>query len=187
MLLNICCATCTLPIVEYLAEAKPVLYFYSPNIYPPEEYARRRDEARKIAVIYELDFWEGDYDHAAWLSYLEEKLMEPLENYPENGERCQACFQYRLKQTAEFAKENDFDEFGTTLSVSRFKDTDFINNYGKWLAGKYQLNYRTFPLDPEEAHCKGLQLSKKHNIYRQKYCGCEFSLPGRQAGLKKGS
>lgn len=179
-MLNVCCAPCSLPIIEHLSNIRPALYFYSPNIYPPEEYGRRREEARKITAIYDLVFSEGGYDHDLWLVYIKENLAEPPESYPENGERCQLCFQYRLKGTAAFAKENGFDEFGATLSVSRFKDTDFINNYGKWLAGKYQLNYRTFPLDPEEAHCKGLQLSKKHNIYRQKYCGCEFS-------LKKGS
>ncbi len=179
-MLNVCCAPCGLPIIEHLSNIRPLLYFYGPNIFPAEEYARRRDEAKKIAGIFNLDFSEGEYDHGEWSSYLKEQLAETPESYPENGERCRKCFQYRLKRTAEFARENGFGEFGATLSVNRFKDTAFINNYGKWLAGKYQLVYRIFPLDAEEAHCRGLQLSKKHNVYRQKYCGCEFS-------LKKGS
>lgn len=179
-MLNICCAPCGLPIIEHLSSSRPVLFFYAPNIFPADEYARRRDEAKKIAATFGLDFYEGEYDHDQWTLFIKERLAEPPESYPENGERCQKCFQYRLKRSAEFAKENGFEEFGATLSVNRFKDTTFINNYGKWLGGRYQLDYRIFHLDAEEAHCRGLQLSKKYNIYRQKYCGCEFS-------LKKGS
>lgn len=182
MLLNVCCAPCSLPIIEYLLDpavnADPVtLFFYGPNIFPEAEYAKRLREARKIAEIYGLQMYEGEYDHDRWLSYVKENLPEPPENYPENGDECLLCFQYRLNETAAFARSKGFDGFGTTLSVSRFKDVFYINQYGKSVADKNALIYRTFPLNAEEAHRKGIELSKKHNIYRQKYCGCEFSLP----------
>lgn len=177
MLLNVCCAPCSLPIIEHLQDSKLALFFYGPNIYPEEEYLKRLGETKKIAAFYGLRLFEGKYDHDAWLSFINEKLSRPPDEYPENSDRCRACFQYRLSGTAAFAKENDFDEFATTLSVSRFKDTAFINQYGKCLADKYNLKYTAFPLNADEAHCTGLELSRKYNIYRQKYCGCEFSLP----------
>jgi len=179
MLLNICCAICSLPIVDHLLKAgqKPALYFYSPNIFPKEEYLRRLEAARKVASVYALQLAEGEYDHDAWLEFVKAKLPLPPGQYAENGERCRACFQYRVEKTAAFAKAGGFGSFATTLSLSRFKDTAFINNYGAELAGKNDLTYATFPLEAGEAHRVGLELSRRHGIYRQKYCGCEFSAP----------
>lgn len=155
------------------------LFFYGPNIYPEEEYLRRLEETKKIASLYNIELYEGDYDHKRWLQFIKRTLPQPPEKFHENGERCLACFQFRLNVTAAFAKEKGFQSFATTLSISRFKDTIFINNYGKLLAERNGLNYETFPLNADEAHRVGIELSKKHNIYRQKYCGCEFSLPGK--------
>jgi predicted adenine nucleotide alpha hydrolase (AANH) superfamily ATPase len=104
-------------------------------------------------------------------------LPAPPESYPENGERCRACFRFRLERTAVFARENGFDSFAATLSVSRFKDVAFINRTGTELAGQHGLTYVALDLEPERAHRRSMELSKQHNIYRQKYCGCEFSLP----------
>ena len=167
-----------MPIIESLpGKQKPSLYFYGPNIYPDKEYIRRLEETKKVAALYDLKLFEGEYDHDSWLSYIMENLPDLPERYPENGKRCLLCFQFRLNKTAGFAKEKGFESFATTLSVSRFKDTAYINKCGRELADKYQLTYETFPLNGTEAHRKGLELSKKHDIYRQKYCGCEFSFP----------
>jgi len=178
LLLNVCCAPCGLPIIEYLLSEPGIvaLYFYNPNIYPPPEHQRRLEAAEKVASLYNLKLYIVEYDHEGWLKFIKENLSKPPEDYPENSDRCLACFRCRLDKTALFAKENGFDSFATTLSISRFKDTKFINDYGKRLAEKYGLDYKTFALDAGEAHRVGLGLSKKHNIYRQKYCGCEFSL-----------
>lgn len=176
LLLNVCCAPCALPLVEYLIEKeKPALFFYGPNIYPEEEYVRRLEATRKAASIYQMELFEGEYEHDKWLSFIKNGIPEPPESYPENGERCRACFKFRLDRTAAFATEKRFGAFAATLSVSRFKDTTFIDHYGEELADRYRLKYLTFPLDATEAHRRGIELSKKHNIYRQKYCGCEFS------------
>ncbi|MDD5760587.1 MAG: epoxyqueuosine reductase QueH [Candidatus Pacebacteria bacterium] len=179
MLLHTCCAPCALPIIEYLLEDKKVknltLYFYNPNIYPQQEYQKRLKQAEKIAKIYNLELKVGDYERNKWLNYLEKSLPNSLESYAENEERCLACFRFRLDKTAEFAKNNNFNEFTTTLSVNRFKDTAFINNYGKKLAKKNGLNYAILNLDPYKAHKKEQELVKIYNLYSQKYCGCEFS------------
>ncbi|MFA6169743.1 MAG: epoxyqueuosine reductase QueH [Candidatus Margulisiibacteriota bacterium] len=182
LLLNVCCAPCALPIIDHLigTEQRPLdqfaLYFYGPNISPEAEYLKRLEEARRIAVQYGVEFLEGGYDHNSWLAYLKERLEASLESYGENSARCQLCFKFRLLNTAEYAAENNFQEFATTLSVSRFKDVSAINAFGEELAREYKLTYRTFPLDASQAHKKGLELSKKHGVYRQRYCGCEFSI-----------
>ena len=179
LLLHTCCAPCALPIVEYLLKVKKtkniVLYFYNPNIYPEQEYQKRLKEVKKISKIYNLKLIIGEYEYDKWLNYLKEFLPHPLESYPENNERCLACFRFRLNKTAKFAKANNFNEFTTTLSVNRFKDTKFMNNYGQKIAKENGLNYIVLDLDPYQAHQKEQELIKKHNLYSQKYCGCEFS------------
>jgi hypothetical protein len=196
MLLHTCCAPCALPIIdgstlltinperrrriEYLSKEKRikdiVLYFYNPNIYPEKEYQTRLEEVKKISKIYNLKLIIGEYEHNKWLTYLRKALSHPLDSYPENSERCLNCFCFRLEKTAAFAKENNFNSFTTTLSVNRFKDTKFINNYGQRLAKKYALDYLILDIDPYQAHKKEQELVKKYNLYSQKYCGCEFSM-----------
>jgi len=182
MLLHVCCAPCALPIVEYLLsdlKIKPedlVLYFFNPNIFPETEYKKRLAEVKKKASLYHLKFYSEKYNHQKWLDFFKKKLDKPLEEYPENGLRCLECFKFRLNRTVLFAKTHGFKEFATTLSVSRYKDVKFINQYADGLAKNLNLKYKTFPLDPQKAYQKGINLSKKYGIYRQKYCGCEFSL-----------
>jgi len=179
MLLHTCCAVCALPIIEYLLKEKKVkditLYFYNPNIYPKEEYDRRLKDVKKIAKIYKLKFVNGRYKYNEWLEYIKKSLPQLPEEYLENSDRCLSCFRFRLEKTVEFAKKNNFNEFNTTLSVNRFKNIDYINQYAKELAKKHQLIYKTFNLNPNKAHKVNLELTKKYGLYRQKYCGCEFS------------
>ena len=180
MLLHTCCAPCALPIIKYLLEINRkggiVLYFYNPNIFPEGEYKKRLKDVEKIAKIYKLKLIVGKYEHSKWLDYVKESLSRLPDEYPENSERCLNCFHFRLEEIAEFAKKNNFDEFGSTLSINRFKNTEFISNYGKSLAKKHQIKYKEFSLDANKVYKMGLELSKKHNLYRQKYCGCEFSI-----------
>ncbi len=181
MLLHTCCAPCALPIIEYLLETKGkeklALYFYNPNIFPKEEYEKRQEEVKKIAKIYNLKLFTGDYRHEEWLKYLGAELPQLSSSYPENKERCLACFRFRLEKTAQFARENKYERFGTTLSINRYKDTETINSYGFFLAEKNHLSYQEFEIEPIEAHQLELELSRRYGLYRQRYCGCEFSLP----------
>lgn len=179
MLLHTCCAVCALPIIEYLLKEKVrdiTLYFYNPNLYPEEEYNKRLKDVEKISKIYKLKLIVGKYEHSRWLDYIKKSLPQSPEEYLENSDRCLSCFRFRLEETAEFAKKNNFNEFATTLSMNRFKNVDYVNQCAKKLAKEYQLVYKTFDLDPNKAYGIGLQLTKKYNLYRQKYCGCEFSM-----------
>jgi len=180
MLLHTCCAPCALPIIEYLIKNKKAdnlsLFFSNSNIYPKKEYEKRLEEVRKIARIYNLKFSIDPIKEQEWIKYLKKNLSLPLEEYKENGERCKFCFSFRLKQSFIFAKKQGFKNLGTTLSINCWKDTSFINSLGKELENEYRINYHIFPLNMSSAHKKEIELSKKYRIYRQKYCGCKFSL-----------
>lgn len=180
MVLHCCCGSCALPIIDYLLNKKKekeiILYFSNSNIYPEKEYFKRLKGLKEIALIYNLLLFEDEYNHKNWLHYIKRHLSNSLNSYPENDIRCLYCFKYRLERTKDFCIKNNLLEFGTTLSVNRFKNTNFINDYGLKLARENNLKYIPFDLDPLKAYQKGIELSKKYNLYRQKYCGCEFSL-----------
>ncbi|PJC00912.1 recombinase [bacterium (Candidatus Moisslbacteria) CG_4_9_14_0_8_um_filter_36_20] len=182
LFLHVCCAPCALPIVEKNKDL--ILYFFNPNIYPEEEYSKRLKELEKVALILNLKIHPGEYNHSQWLSFIKKELPGKPQDYKENKERCLVCFKFRLEQTALFAKTHGFNEFATTLSLSRYKDVKFINEYGGLLAKKYGLRYKTFSFDLEKNHQRSLELSKKLNLYRQKYCGCEFSNPNKMTYKK---
>lgn len=178
MLLHCCCGPCALALIEELLKKgiKPTLYFFNPNIYPYAEYQKRFDALKIVAEKYQLKLIKGPYNHKAWLNFLNNHLNEPPAHYPENGKRCEMCFLYRLTKVSQWAFKNHHQEFATTLSVNRFKNTTYINQKAKELAQKYNLCYFEFDLDPFKAHQRELELSQELNIYRQKYCGCEFSM-----------
>jgi len=192
LLLHVCCGPCAIPVLErYFKRLKAgqnnlVLYFDNPNIWPFKEKEKRLDAVAKIADLYQTKLMLGSAPHSEWRAFLKSKLSQPLRSYSENGERCSACFEFRLEKTALFAKQNNFQEFATTLSLSRFKDTKSINQFGKKLAKKYGLIYQALKQNYSKKqtkeqrfaeHKKNIEFCQKHDLYRQKYCGCEFSLP----------
>lgn len=187
MLLHTCCAICAIPILINLKSKNitPHLYFFNPNIFPKEEYQRRKSALQKLAQIFQLKVIEENYDHKAWKDFIIKALPQPPENYPENKERCNLCFKFRLSHTAYFAKKNNFSIFATTLSLSRFKDVKFINTFGQSLAENLGLQYWSFPQETPIQHYQSIQFAKQYNLYRQKYCGCEYSLPPRQKQIFK--
>lgn len=112
------------------------------------------------------------------MRFLNGKLKD-LETYKENGLRCQFCFEYRLEKSIKFAKDNGFDSFCSTLQTNLYKDTEFIIKKTKELCKKYGLEFVDIPLDKKEAYQKGVLLCKEFDIYRQKFCGCEFSFKNK--------
>ena len=98
-----------------------------------------------------------------------------LENEPEGGKRCEKCFWLRLRKTAVLAKEKGFDEFATTLSVSPHKNAQLINEIGLYLQEEYGVKYLVSDFKKQDGYLKSINLSKKYNLYRQNYCGCEYS------------
>ncbi len=136
LLLHTCCATCGSYVAKLLQNDFSVdVFFYNPNIYPREEHERRLTDVKKFCDAYDIKLIEGEYNHQSWLDYI-----KGFEASPEQGERCFRCYEFRLRKTAEYAKNNSYDFFTTTLSVSPHKKVDIINKLGIDLAVEANVN-----------------------------------------------
>ncbi|MDD2646585.1 MAG: epoxyqueuosine reductase QueH [Patescibacteria group bacterium] len=179
LLLHVCCASCGIIPIELLKNKFSLtLFWYNPNIEPKEEYERRLVDVKKLAEIYQLPLIVDDYDNKEW-----REAVKGLEQEPENGHRCDACFKFRLNRTASIAHKNNFGPlrqlanggFATTLGLSRFKNTTLIDEFGQVLAKEKGIKYYRFQADKNLTTQRERELSKKYNFYRQKYCGCSFA------------
>ena len=175
LLLHSCCAPCSSYVLEYLSNYfKITILYYNPNISPKDEYIKRLKE--QIRLINELKtknsvtILECNYDNDLY-----EETIKGLENEPERGVRCIKCFNLRLEQTVKMAKENKFDYFGTTLSVSPYKNSTILNEIGENLSNKYGIPYLYSDFKKKEGYKRSIELSKIYNLYRQDYCGCKYS------------
>ncbi len=178
LLLHACCAPCSSACLERLKEHFDVtVFFFNPNI-EDEEYLKRKAELRRfISRTGWADELDCDHDTAEFY-----EVAKGLENCPEGGERCLACFRLRLSHTARAAKDGHFDYFGTTLTISPLKDAAAINAIGEELAKEYGVSWLYSDFKKRGGYLRSTQLSREYELYRQNYCGCVFSLA---ASLKK--
>lgn len=171
LLLHVCCIGCGAHVAEELGkDYQIVLYFYNQNIFPESEYKKRLEEAERVAKKFKLKLVIGKYNHSTWL-----ELVKGLEGEPERGRRCLLCYRERLDMAAKFAGENGFDYFATTLTTSPHKDAEAINRIGRELAEKYGVKFLDKDFKKQDGFKKSCALSKELGLYRQDYCGCEFS------------
>ena len=181
VLLHACCAPCSSAIVEWLMAhgIEPVIFYFNPNIYPLKEYEIRKNESKRHAESLGITWIDADEGlpvtgygeaHNAW-----REAVCGLENEPERGKRCEACFYHRLLATARKAQELNIPFFATTLASSRWKNLDQINAAGKAaeLPGVqfWDQNWRKDGLQERRN-----ELLKEYGFYNQLYCGCEFSM-----------
>lgn len=172
LLLHICCAPDGLYVAQLLQDDFSVSgFFYNPNIYPGEEYNLRLKETIKAAKILNIPLLVGIYEFKTWF-----QMTKKFKNEPEKGIRCDICYAMRLDKTAQTAKEKGFTIFSTVMSISPWKKADTINRIGRLLAGKYGINFLEANFKKKNGFKKSIELSKKHNFYRQNYCGCLYSL-----------
>lgn len=166
VLLHVCCAPCSTHAIEtLLREYDVTLFFSNANIDPADEYARRLESARQTAGAYDLPLVEDLYNHAAWQQH-----VAGLEGEPERGARCTKCFEFNLARAADYARTHGFDLFTTTLTISPHKDSRTIFAIGERLGPFLALDFKK-----KDGFRHSLELSRKHGLYRQTYCGCEFS------------
>lgn len=173
LLLHSCCGPCSSYVITYLKDYFDItVLYYNPNIEPKEEYELRKKE--QIRLISELNinnvkFMDCDYENDVYRS-----KVTGHENDLEGGFRCHLCYELRLNKTYEIAKMNDFEYFGTTLTVSPYKNAKVLNEIGENLAsGSLKWLYGDFK--KKDGYKKSILLSKEYNLYRQDYCGCLFS------------
>lgn len=174
ILLHSCCAPCSAPIMEWMLnnDIQPTLFYFNPNIYPLEEYLRRKEECSQYALRAGVEFIDGDYNHNTWL-----QKIAGLEAAPERGSRCAQCFLIRLKATAFLASERGFSQFTTTLAGSRWKNFAQIVEAGNRAASLFD-NVRFWDKDWKKGGLTERRsiLLRQNNFYNQHYCGCEFSM-----------
>jgi len=167
-----CCAPCSCAVIQKLSKENidVTVYFYNPNIFPSQEYEKRREEQKRICNYFSIPFVEGPYEPEKW-----EIATKGLEQEPERGKRCSVCFYMRLKQAAAYAREHQFDAFSSVLGVSRYKDLEQVNTAARqvWIeTGKPYMatNWRKGGLEELRR-----ALVQELKIYNQNYCGCKYS------------
>jgi len=176
LLLHACCGPCSSYVIELLNKYFDItIYYYNPNIYPEEEYIRRKDELKdfinKFKVANDIKIIEENYNVYEYYD-----AVRGYESLEEGSTRCFICYELRLTKAVEYARKHNFDYFTTTLSISPYKNSKKLNEIGRKLENKYNVKYLYSDFKKKNGYKRSLELSKEYNLYRQDYCGCEFSI-----------
>ncbi len=175
LLVHSCCAPCSSYVLEYLSRYFEItIFYYNPNISPEQEYSKRiieqQDLIGKMKFKNPVHFIAGSYQHEKFL-----EIAKGLEQEKEGGLRCEKCYEQRLRRTAEMAKEDGYDFFTTTLTISPMKNAGKLNVIGNGVGKEYGVNFLPSDFKKKNGYKRSLELSKEYGLYRQDYCGCEFS------------
>lgn len=180
LLLHSCCAPCSSYCLEYLSQYfKITVLYYNPNLFPAGEYERRVSEQKKLVSAlptkYPVTLVEMKGEPEEFYS-----AVKGLEHIREGGERCFACFKLRLERAARYAKENGFDFFTTTLTISPLKNAQKLNEIGEAAGEKFGVRHLPSDFKKKNGYKRSVELSKVYGLYRQDYCGCVFSKRERE-------
>lgn len=180
VLLHACCGVCSSAVLEYLTQYFEVtVLWYNPNLYPQEEFDRRF--RAQIEIIEKLGLADTVSVMAEpWKSQDYYSRIKGLENEPEGGARCTECFRLRLMECARMAKQYGFDYFCTTLTLSRHKDAVRINALGEEIGKAFGVSWLPSDFKKRDGENRAQKLAEENGIYRQLYCGCEYSLHRRE-------
>lgn len=184
LLLHSCCAPCSSYVLEYLRQYfKITVFYYNPNISMEPEYRKRVEEQKRLIAAYNeqgqngfpIDVIEGDYEPAVFY-----EIAKGLEQCPEGGERCFACYELRLLKTAILAQEGKYDYFSTTLTISPLKNAQKLNEIGERLSQEYNVPWLVSDFKKKNGYKRSIELSAEYDLYRQDYCGCIYSKQERE-------
>lgn len=175
LLIHSCCAPCSSYVLEYLSEYFEItVFYYNPNIYPASEYTKRIVEQQKL--IQDMDFkhpvsfMAGEYEKEKFYA-----MSEGMEHLKEGGARCMKCYELRLSEAAKQAAAGGFDYFTTTLSISPMKNAQKLNEIGVRVGKEHGVEYLVSDFKKKNGYKRSVELSKEYGLYRQDYCGCEYS------------
>lgn len=176
LLIHSCCAPCSSYVLEYLSEYfKITVFYYNPNIYPESEYTKRIAEQQKLIrdmkFRYPVSFLAGEYDKEKFY-----EMAAGMEDLKEGGARCMKCYELRLSEAARQAVAGGFEYFTTTLSISPMKNAQKLNEIGLRVGEEYGVKYLVSDFKKKNGYKRSIELSKEYGLYRQDYCGCEFSM-----------
>ncbi|MCI7146606.1 MAG: epoxyqueuosine reductase QueH [Firmicutes bacterium] len=179
LLLHSCCGPCSTACIErLLPDYNVTIFFYNPNITDREEYEKRKEAQLKFINLYNEKLSDKDKIQFIEGEYLPEEFYDVASEYasePEGGVRCTECFKLRLERTAQAALRTGNTVFGTTLTVSPHKNYNLISAIGWELSVKYNLEFLDMDFKKKAGFQRSIQMSKEYGLYRQNYCGCEFS------------
>ncbi len=171
ILMHSCCAPCSSASLERIKGFADVsVYYYNPNIDGQTEFYKRSNEQKKFCDEIGVGFIPSEYNHSDFLNVAQGK-----ENLPEGGARCYECFYLRLKKTAELAKKMGIKYFMTTLTLSPLKNATVINEIGCKVGEEVGIEYIVSEFKKKDGYLRSIELSREYELYRQNYCGCEFS------------
>ena len=177
LLLQACCAPCSSYCLELLEKYFDItVYFYNPNIDDREEYVKRLEELKRLTndaeFARDVKVVDGDYEPELFF-----EMAKGREELPERGERCYDCYKLRLSKAAEYARDNGFDYFSTTLSISPYKNAEWLNEIGMELEKEMACTpiFLFSDFKKKNGYKRSIELSEEYGLYRQDYCGCVFS------------
>ena len=188
LLLHSCCAPCSSYVLTYLSSFFDItVFYYNPNITDLSEYSHRVSEQKRLIDALNSDgyvpewslrqserikigFIEGEHDTEEFL-----RVSKGLEEVPEGGSRCEQCFMLRLNKTGQLADEMGFDYFTTTLTISPLKNACLINAVGEKVSNDIAPIWIPSDFKKKNGYAHSIELSAKYDLYRQNYCGCDFS------------
>lgn len=167
IVLHTCCGPCASACVPRLKQEgkEVVLYFANSNIDTREEYEKRLGEAKKLASVEGVRLEAEPYNHDEWLA----EVAAGYENEPEKGARCARCFRYNLQKAAAFAAREEIDAYTTSLTVSPHKVSAIV------FASAPSPAYIPYDFKKKGGFLESTRRAKELGLYRQSYCGCEFS------------
>ena len=177
LFLHSCCAPCSSYVLEYLRQYfRITVFYYNPNITEDAEYRKRVEEQKRLIAAYNetqgypIEIIEGDYEPECFF-----EMAKGMEDCPEGGERCFACYELRLRETAKRASAGAYDYFTTTLTISPLKNAVKLNEIGEQLAKESYVNWLPSDFKKRGGYQRSIELSKEYDLYRQDYCGCVYS------------
>lgn len=169
LLLHTCCALCFSSAYMQLKDYFHItVFYYNPNIYPLDEYEKRKNE-----VIRMIDIFNNEY-------HTDVKFIESIgkfdyyKNKKIHLKGCMDCFHLRLMKSFMYANDNKYDYFTTTLTVGRLKNSNLLNRIGESLQPMFENTKYLFSDFKKNGGINiSLRCKEKYNIYAQCYCGCE--------------
>ena len=174
LLLHACCAPCSSAVLERISKYFDItILYYNPNITEPEEYEKRLNEIENFVKklnLKNIKVLRGRYNPKEFFD-----ISVGLEKEKERGKRCYKCYELRLKETAKVAEELNFDYFTTTLSISPYKNSKWLNEIGENLNKEFKPTYLYADFKKKNGYKRSIELSQEYGLYRQDYCGCIYS------------
>lgn len=183
LLLHSCCGPCSSYVLEYLSKYFSItVFYYNPNIYPSNEYWYRVEEQQKIIDLTSaknsINLITGKYDVERFYN-----MTKGMEDMSEGGHRCHLCYEMRLREAAKIAQKENFDYFTTTLTISPHKNSQVLNRIGEKVAKEFGVNHLPSDFKKNNGYKRSVEITREAGLYRQDYCGCEYSK--REAEIRK--